>query len=71
MENVKSQDIKTVLRLSNKTPLLLTKAESMKLVCLYAGKFMRRIRSWKRGLERRSSKRASTFSNKSHSACCW
>jgi hypothetical protein len=37
----------------------------------YLGKFICPIRSRKRGLERRSSKRASTLSNKSHSACCW
>src|SRR4029077_4778771 len=37
----------------------------------YLGKFICPIRSWKRGLERRSSSLASTLRNKSHSACCW
>src|SRR5439155_10569972 len=37
----------------------------------YAGKFMRRIRLWKRGSGLKSSKQGSTFSKTIHSACCW
>ena len=37
----------------------------------YGGKFMRRIRSWKRGSERRSSNRGSVFRNSIHAARSW
>jgi len=38
---------------------------------LYSGKFIRRIKSWKRRSERKSSKQGSTFSSTIQFARCW